>query len=211
MCLISAMEPLDVVHNEEPVPEEHSTGEESIVDQGITQNDGVIALDDIVLSSDDTMQDQHASQDEKMESNDDAEQLITEREETSLRVDKETAEGVERDDEMVDNTEDVTQADGEPVMTEQADVEPREMRSENGDEGIGLDGEELDDNTKQDTGEELNQAEGAAAMEEGSYIPTQCQNAFLCIFQMCFVVTVVFLLFFLYKFVSFKGHKGTLQ
>ena len=128
-----------------------------------------IALDDIVLT-DDTVEgdEQRTSQEEDMEGID-AGHLATERKETSSRAGRD-----EGDAEMGD-TGGEAQVGSEPVMTEEADVEQREARSDEEDEGIGLDGEELDDNVRQEEEEELNQADGTAAVEEGnSYVVHSC-------------------------------------
>ena len=153
------MEPLDVVQGDETVHEARSDSEESTADQGTTQNEAAIALDDIVLT-DDTVEgdEQRTSQEEDMKGSD-AGYLATERKETSSRAGRD-----EGDAEMGD-TGGEAQVGSTPVMTEEADVEQREARSDEEDEGIGLDGEELDDNEKEE--EELNRADGTAAMEEG--------------------------------------------
>ena len=158
------MEPLVLVQGDETVPEVHSASEDSIEDREVTQSNEVIALDDIVLS-DDTVQgiEQPTSEGDEMGGLH-AEHLATEREETSSR-----AEGGEGDAEM-GSAEGVTQADKEPVITEEAEVEPGEGRSDDEDEGIGLEGEELNDIGRQETEEELNQGGGTAAMEQGSHL-----------------------------------------
>ena len=158
------MGPLDVVQGDETVPEVRSASEDSIEGQEVTQGNGVIALDDIVLS-DDTVQgiEQPTSEGDEM-GGFDAEHLATERKETSSR-----AEGGEGDAEM-GSAEGVTQADKEPVITEEAESEPGEGRSDDEDEGIGLEGEELDDIGRQETKEELNQGGGTAALEQGSHL-----------------------------------------
>ena len=160
------MEPLAVVQGDEtvPQPEVHSASEDSIEDQGVAQNNEIIALDDIVLS-DDTVQGigEPTSQGDEMGGSD-AEHLTTERKETSSR-----AEEGEGDAEM-GSTEGEEHADNGPVMTDEAELEPGEGRSDDEDEGIGLDGEELDDIGRQETEEELNQGGATAALEQGNYI-----------------------------------------
>lgn len=158
------MEPLPVVQGDETVPEVRSASEDSLEDQEVTQSNEVIALDDIVLS-DNTVQgiEQPTSEGDEKEGLD-VEHLATERKETSSR-----AEGGEEDAEM-GSAEGVTEADKEPVITEEAELEPGEGRSDDEDEGIGLEGEELDDIGRQETEEELNQGGGTAAMEQGSHL-----------------------------------------
>lgn len=158
------MEPLPVVQGDETVPEVRSASEDSLEDQEVTQSNEVIALDDIVLS-DNTVQgiEQPTSEGDEMGGLD-VEHLATERKETSSR-----AEGGEEDAEM-GSAEGVTEADKEPVITEEAELEPGEGRSDDEDEGIGLEGEELDDIGRQETEEELNQGGGTAAMEQGSHL-----------------------------------------
>ena len=162
---ISEMEPPDTVQGDKTEHEVCSGSEESIGDQGVTQNDVVIALDDIVLRDDAVQGDeQQGSQDEEMESVD-AEGLIAERKEASLRA------GEDEGDADIGDKESAALANNEQVMTEEAckSGEARSDDDDDVDEGIVLDEEELNDNGKHEMEEELNQADRTAAVEEGSY------------------------------------------
>ena len=163
--VISAKEPLDIARSEVTVyePEEASSSEDSIADQGVTLGDTVVALGDIVLNDDTAQGDvQDTTQDGDME--DDAEDLATEGEETSSRAEGGVT-GVQ-----IGSAKGATQADKELLMTEEADVEHGESRSDDEDEGIGLDGEELDDNSRQEGEEGSNQTDGTVITEEGNHL-----------------------------------------
>lgn len=162
--VISALEPLDVSRTDVSVfeHEEASSSEDSIADQGVTQGDAAVALDDIILNDDTAQGDiKDTTQDSEMEDN--AEDLATEGEETLSRAEGGVT-GVE-----IGSNEGAAQAQKEPLMTEEADVEPRESREDDEDEGIGLDGEELDDNSRHEEEEESNQADGTVIPEEGNH------------------------------------------
>lgn len=130
-----------------------SDSEESISNQGIVQNDAVIGLDDIILSEDTIQENEHhRSQDEEMKGV------------TAERADREEVERI-------------YQNYSEPQgQVEEAKLHPSETESDGEDEGIGLDGNELDGINRRgeeliEEQEELNQAaDRTAIMEEGSFV-----------------------------------------
>ena len=159
MFVIAADEPSDVVKGDNNEEEAHSESEEFIAGQGVLQNEAVIALDDIVLT-DDTIQgdDKQGNQDKNMEDVG-AEVAMTERKETS----------VEAGGGKLDNGADLVAPLGDTELVGKEETgASRNIGRAYEDEGISLDGEELDATKKQENEGELSQADDRVAVEEGA-------------------------------------------
>ena len=159
MFVIAADEPSDVVKGDKNEEEAHSESEEFVAGREVLQNDAVIALDDIVLT-DDTIQgdDKQGNQDKNMEDVG-AEVAMTERKETSVE-----ARGGELDDGA-----DLVAPLGDTVLVGKEETgASQNIGHAEEDEGISLDGEELDATKKQENEGELSQADDRVAVEEGT-------------------------------------------
>lgn len=160
MFVIAADGPSDVDKGDTNEEEAHSESEESIAGKGLLQNDAVIALDDIVLT-DDTIHgdDKQGNQDENMEDVG-AEVAMTERNETSAK-----AGGGE-----LDNGADLVAPLGDTAVLvgKEETGASQNIGYDEEDEGISLDGEELDATKKQENVGELSQADDRVAVEEGT-------------------------------------------